>query len=56
MAAVLSHVADVIVTEIRECGTLVSALFNGGKIIAGVPSDLVKLDDQEDGGGARNEI
>jgi cytochrome b len=56
MAVVVMHVVAVIITEIREGGSLISALFTGRKIIAGVPSDLLKSDNKKDGSGARNEI
>ncbi len=36
---VVGHVAAVVVTELREGGTLVSAMFTGRKIIAGRPED-----------------
>lgn len=52
VVVVILHVAAVIITEIREGGSLVSALFTGRKIIAGAPLDLEKPSDQEDGVGA----
>lgn len=42
VVAIVVHVAAVIITEVREGGSLVSALFTGRKIIAGVPADLTK--------------
>jgi cytochrome b len=37
---VAAHVTAVVVTEVREGGTLVSAMFTGRKIMAGRPEDL----------------
>lgn len=37
---VAAHVTAVVVTEVRERGTLISAMFTGRKIIAGRPEDL----------------
>ena len=34
------HVAAVVITELREGGSLVSAMFTGRKLIAGTPIDL----------------
>ena len=34
------HIAAVVVTELREGGSLVSAMFTGRKLIAGTPVDL----------------
>ena len=39
VALVGLHVAAVIVTEIREGGTLISATFTGRRIVAGRPVD-----------------
>ncbi len=39
-AVIFIHVTAVIVTEVREGGTLISAMFTGRKIIAGAPQDL----------------
>lgn len=45
VAVIILHVAAVIVSEIRERGTLISAMFTGRKIIAGVPLDHLEPDD-----------
>ena len=37
---VILHVAAVVVTELREGDTLVSAMLTGRKIVAGRPEDL----------------
>ena len=42
---VVVHIAAVVITEIREGGTLVSAMFTGRKIIRGEPLDHAELDD-----------
>lgn len=55
LAVVAMHVAAVIVTEIRAGGSLISAMFTGRKIIAGVPLDLVKSESQKDGSDAGDE-
>jgi cytochrome b len=39
-AVVVLHVAAVIVTELREGGSLISAMFTGRKILPGRPEDL----------------
>ena len=39
-AVVILHVAAVVVTELREGGTLVSAMLTGRKIVPGRPEDL----------------
>jgi Ni/Fe-hydrogenase 1 B-type cytochrome subunit len=39
-ALVVLHVAAVVVTELREGGTIVSAMFTGRKILPGRPEDL----------------
>jgi cytochrome b len=49
LAAVVVHVAAVIITEIHEGGSLISAMFTGRKIIAGVAVDQVEGDGQKDG-------
>ena len=46
VAVAAAHIAAVIVTEIREGGTLISAMFTGRKIIAGKPLDHRELDDR----------
>lgn len=40
--AVILHVAAVIVTELREGGSLISAMFTGRKLIAGEPVDSLQ--------------
>lgn len=45
-AVVVVHIAAVVVTEIREGGTLVSAMFTGRKIVPGKPLDHAELDDR----------
>lgn len=45
IAVVVAHVAAVIVTEIREGGSMISAMFTGRKIVAGTPLDRVGPDD-----------
>ncbi|PCJ60745.1 MAG: cytochrome B [Rhodospirillaceae bacterium] len=49
LAVIVAHVAAVIVTEIREGGSLVSALFTGRKILSGTPVDYEESGDQKDG-------
>ncbi len=44
VAMIVVHIVAVVITETREGGTLVSAMFTGRKIVSGVPLDL---DDQE---------
>ena len=39
-AAVVLHLTAVVVTELREGGTIVSAMFTGRKIVPGRPEDL----------------
>lgn len=41
---VVLHVAAVVVTEVREGGGIVSAMFTGNKVIAGRPEDLAAED------------
>ncbi|MEW6682993.1 MAG: cytochrome b/b6 domain-containing protein [Nitrospirota bacterium] len=48
LVVVLLHVAAVVITEIREGGSIISAMFTGRKIIAGRP-----VDDDERGGERR---
>jgi cytochrome b len=38
-ALVVLHVAAVVVTELKEGGSIVSAMFTGRKIISGTPAD-----------------
>jgi len=40
VAVVIVHVAAVVMTELREGGTLVSAMLTGRKIVSGRPEDL----------------
>jgi len=47
VAVVVAHIGAVIVTEIREGGTLISAMFTGRKIITGVPQDHLDRDNSE---------
>lgn len=54
IVVVVVHTAAVIITEIREGGTLVSAMFTGRKIIAGTPVDRADSNDPEGGDGAEN--
>ncbi len=42
---VVVHIASVVITEIREGGTLISAMFTGRKIIPGEPLDHAELGD-----------
>lgn len=45
-AAIIVHIAAVVITEIQEGGTLVSAMFTGRKIVAGTPLDHAASDDR----------
>ena len=45
-AMVVVHITAVVITEIREGGTLVSAMFTGRKIILGKPEDDAELHDR----------
>ena len=47
LVVVVMHVAAVIITEVHEGGTLVSAMFTGRKIIAGTPLDGAESADQK---------
>lgn len=38
-AAIVLHVAAVIITELREGGSIISAMFTGHKIMSGKPAD-----------------
>jgi Ni/Fe-hydrogenase 1 B-type cytochrome subunit len=40
VAVVILHVGAVVMTELREGGTLVSAMLTGRKIVPGRPEDL----------------
>lgn len=44
-AMVVLHVAAVVVTEVREGGSLVSAMFTGRKILSGKPADEARNGD-----------
>ncbi len=46
VAVIVAHIAAVIVTEIREGGTLISAMFTGRKIVAGKVPEDVESDDR----------
>jgi cytochrome b len=39
VVVVVMHVASVIITELREDGSIISAMFMGRKIISGCPVD-----------------
>jgi cytochrome b len=39
VVVVVTHVAAVIITELREGGSIISAMFTGRKIISGRPLD-----------------
>lgn len=52
---IVVHVAAVIMTEIREGGSLISALFTGRKILPGTPVDLKQPNDPEQVRRAANE-
>lgn len=45
LAVIAAHVGAVIVTEIRERGTLISAMFTGRKVVSGQPQDHLEPDD-----------
>ena len=49
MAVVVVHVAAVVIGEIREGGTLVSAMFTGRKILAGDPADQTGSSETDSG-------
>ena len=38
------HILAVVVTELREGGNLVSAMFSGKKVLSGPPADRKKVD------------
>ena len=40
----LIHILAVVITEIREGGTLISAMFTGKKILSETPADKIKID------------
>ena len=40
VVVVVLHVAAVVLTELREGGTIVSAMFTGRKVLPGRPQDL----------------
>ncbi len=40
IAMIIIHIAAVIVTEVREGGTIISAMFTGRKIVAYKPFDF----------------
>jgi len=39
-AVIVLHITAVVVTELREGGTLISAMFTGRKLIPGQPVDM----------------
>jgi Ni/Fe-hydrogenase 1 B-type cytochrome subunit len=47
VATVGAHVAAVVVTELRERGNIISAMFTGRKILSGPPVDQVKKAESE---------
>ncbi|MDD4963629.1 MAG: cytochrome b/b6 domain-containing protein [Gallionella sp.] len=44
LAVSLVHILAVVVTEIREGGSLISAMFTGKKVLSETPADLPKVD------------
>jgi len=38
------HILAVVVTELREGGNLISAMFSGKKVLSGPPADRTKAD------------
>jgi len=44
LAFVAMHILAVVVTEIREGGNLISAMFSGRKVLSGPPADQAKAD------------
>jgi cytochrome b len=44
LAIVLIHVLAVVVTELREGGNLISAMFSGKKVLSGPPADQAQSD------------
>ncbi|MEJ2575029.1 MAG: cytochrome b/b6 domain-containing protein, partial [Gammaproteobacteria bacterium] len=45
IAVIIIHVTAVIVTEVREGGSIISAMFTGRKIVSGRPVDEQLRDD-----------
>lgn len=44
LAVILIHILAVVVTELREGGNLISAMFTGKKVLSEIPADLPKKD------------
>ena len=45
IAVIIIHVTAVIITEVREGGSIISAMFTGRKIVSGRPVDEQLSDD-----------
>lgn len=45
--AIVAHVAAVVITELREGGSIISAMFTGRKILSGPPVDQGKADSDQ---------
>lgn len=44
LGLIVLHIAAVVITEIREGGSLISAMFTGKKVLSKIPADLTKKD------------
>jgi cytochrome b len=44
LGLIVLHIAAVVITEIREGGNLISAMFTGKKVLSKIPADLTKKD------------
>lgn len=44
LALIVLHIVAVVVTELREGGNLISAMFTGKKVLSKIPADLTKKD------------
>ena len=44
LGLILLHILAVVVTEIREGGNLISALFSGKKVLSEAPADKTDID------------
>lgn len=44
LGLIVLHIVAVVVTEIREGGNLISAMFSGKKVLSKIPADLTKKD------------
>lgn len=44
LALIILHIVAVVVTELREGGNLISAMFTGKKVLSKIPADLTKKD------------